>query len=283
MTDWLEHLLDREEESEEIPEGLLTSIQPIRRRGRPSSPWKKQGNQGPLQKEREEHSSRRDRREGDDPPSRYRQSGTEGKVGNSPEKEALFSPEGRELIRQEGVFSNPKSREGKGMTWDTFWNRLLSWKAPGSFPALSRRGTESGAETPQRERKTIPQTEETVRTRSEKESPLDGLVRQEGVFPRETIDPMEALGETVRGEGGMYAAPMSAMGESKVRSFPRQFYERMVRTRQEADYRRPQKELFFPSPEGRENRSEGAVWEAAALDRIFQRDARRYDGGFSWQ
>lgn len=66
-------------------------------------------------------------------------------------------------------------------------------------------------------------------------------------------------------------------------SFEGQFYERLARTGRAADYRRPRGREYLPLAKPEERRAEGAFLEAAALDRIFQRDARRYDRGFAWQ
>lgn len=78
------------------------------------------------------------------------------------------------------------------------------------------------------------------------------------------------------------AAPLlEAGGRSYAPEGARDLYRTLLETRRAAEYRPPQrgervKLVKEPAPEA------GRL-DAAGLDRLFQRDARRYDGGFTWQ
>lgn len=59
------------------------------------------------------------------------------------------------------------------------------------------------------------------------------------------------------------------------------FYRALLRTGRAANYRRTEeRESVRP---GREQAAESPAPDAAGLDRLLRRDARRYDGGFTWQ
>lgn len=59
-------------------------------------------------------------------------------------------------------------------------------------------------------------------------------------------------------------------------------YVQMAHTRRAAEYRPAAVGPWLPLEKGGRPGRGTAVGDAAALDRIFQRDARRYDGGFTW-
>ncbi len=65
--------------------------------------------------------------------------------------------------------------------------------------------------------------------------------------------------------------------------FAQRFYDGLLRAERAADYQKPQGRDYLPLVKPEERRAEGVFREADALDRIFQRDARRYDRGFAWQ
>ena len=59
------------------------------------------------------------------------------------------------------------------------------------------------------------------------------------------------------------------------------FYRTLLRSGRAAGYRRPEERGSVQVV--REQAAELPAPDAARLDRLFQRDARRYDGGFTWQ
>ena len=59
------------------------------------------------------------------------------------------------------------------------------------------------------------------------------------------------------------------------------FYRALLRSGRAAGYRRPEERGSVQVV--REQAAELPAPDAARLDRLFQRDARRYDGGFTWQ
>ena len=62
----------------------------------------------------------------------------------------------------------------------------------------------------------------------------------------------------------------------------RRLYLGLIRARQAAQYRRPGAGQRV-ALEKESGSSRSLELDAAGMDRIFQRDARRYDGGFTWQ
>ncbi len=60
-------------------------------------------------------------------------------------------------------------------------------------------------------------------------------------------------------------------------------YESMKRTRQAAGYRREPSGGWIPLEKGTAGEARSYGLDAAALDKLVGRDARRYDGGFTWQ
>ena len=59
-------------------------------------------------------------------------------------------------------------------------------------------------------------------------------------------------------------------------------YLGLIRARQAAGYRRPAESRRIPLVKGTNGFTASGL-DAAGMDQIFQRDARRYDGGFKWQ
>ena len=59
-------------------------------------------------------------------------------------------------------------------------------------------------------------------------------------------------------------------------------YLGLIRARQAAGYRRPAESRRIPLVK-ETNGVAASGLDAAGMDRVFQRDARRYDGGFKWQ
>lgn len=60
------------------------------------------------------------------------------------------------------------------------------------------------------------------------------------------------------------------------------FYRELARLHRAARYRREESVAPPPLPTPDQREAQGDHFSAARLDRVFQRDARRYDGGFSW-
>ena len=76
--------------------------------------------------------------------------------------------------------------------------------------------------------------------------------------------------------------PSEIAGISAVSGGAEALYLGLIRARQAAGYRRPDSAQRIPLSK-EESAFRAAGTDAADLDRILQRDARRYDGGFTWQ
>ena len=117
-----------------------------------------------------------------------------------------------------------------------------------------------------------------------KEAPAEQTAGQENSVRETEAEPLlQAEREPLRWEGRSRRREISADAPlSGVPGGAEALYLGLIRAHQAAEYRRP--DLAQRIPLSREESGFRAAGpDAADLDRIFQRDARRYDGGFTWQ
>lgn len=116
------------------------------------------------------------------------------------------------------------------------------------------------------------------------EGPDDGAAAARGVAP---VWEETGFGSFRRGlapfqkKRGVPDAPDRVVAEKKPPEAA--LYESMTRTRQAAGYRRERGAVWLPLEKAAPLAGGVQGVDATALDRVFQRDARRYDGGFTWQ
>ena len=106
----------------------------------------------------------------------------------------------------------------------------------------------------------------------------NGTAAEREVADGETVD---TVGRTGFGETALLIG--AASREHRPEKVARWFYRRLSRAKQAAEYRRPAASGGVRLVKAEAGQRQDAGLTAGSIDREFQRDARRYDGGFTWQ